>query len=145
MNSKIYFITWLSIFLSSTVHAAHVNSKSLREIFIRSFDSSSLKPEIDLTCFTCPKSSTNENCNLNAIDETCSQTKNKASALETNAVVKQQAENFAGCMTVHRFNAITQETIFIEKKCVNECLPSMVGCEPLATDRDIQVILFKYI
>lgn len=137
MHSGTYFLL-LSICLFSTVHAAHVNSKNLREIFIRSFDSSSRKPEIDLTCFTCRKSSTNENCNLNAIDETCSQTKNKASP-QIRSGFRQEPENFAGCMTIHRFNAVTQETIYIEKKCVNECSPSMVGCQALATDNDIQV------
>ena len=67
----------------------------------------------DLTCFTCDKSKTNEICNINAVDERCG----KASPIELN-----------GCMTTHQFNSVTRETIYVEKKCVQECLPSMVGC-----------------
>lgn len=141
MHPRTCFL-FLSICLFSTVHAAHVNSKNLREIFIRSFDSPSRKPEIDLTCFTCQKSSTNEICNLNAIDESCSQTNNKASP-QIRSVFRQEPENFAGCMTIHRFNVVTQETIYIEKKCVKECSSSMVGCQALVTDNDIQVSIFE--
>jgi hypothetical protein len=67
----------------------------------------------DLTCFTCDRSKTNEICNINAVDEKCG----KASSIELN-----------GCMTTHQFNSVTRDTIYVEKKCVQECLPSMVGC-----------------
>lgn len=93
--------------------------------------------KIDLTCFTCQKSSTNENCNTKAIDESCGSINKLENAL---ANVK-----MTGCMTIHRLNTKTRETIYIEKKCVQKCLPSMVGCSTLGIqpgnvfDQNVQV------
>ena len=50
-----------------------------------------------------------------------------------------------GCMTIHRFNTQTRETIYIEKKCVMKCSAEMVGCTALGIqpgnvfDKNVQV------
>jgi hypothetical protein len=67
-----------------------------------------------LTCFVCDKSISNEDCNRKAIDEPCSQTKER---------------NHHSCLTVHQFNSQTLETLFIEKKCIQTCSPELVGCQ----------------
>ena len=76
---------------------------------------------LDLTCFTCGKTSSNEECNKNAVDEPC-----------TNANLTQAGHvsniNKIACMTVHAYNYLNGETISIEKKCALDCTPQMVGC-----------------
>jgi len=120
------------------ITAAISTNQSLRDIFIRSN-----QVEADLTCFTCQKSSTNENCNIKAIDESCSQANDKLENPLINV-------KMTGCMTIHRFNTMTRETIYIEKKCVQKCTASMVGCSTLGlqpgnlVDQNVQVrITFK--
>ncbi len=105
----------LDVGLAATINTNQI----LRDLFVRS---SQVEPE--LTCFTCQKSSTNENCNIKAIDESCSQANNKLENPLINV-------KMTGCMTIHRFNTLTRETIYIEKKCVQRCLASMVGCTTL--------------
>ena len=89
----------------------------------------------DLTCFTCPESIDNNECNTRAIDEKCS---------DSNQLVDKK--KFSGCMTVHRFDSETKKTLTIEKKCVHECNESMVGCSIAnnnSTEPKIEVILIK--
>ena len=71
-----------------------------------------LKKEVDLTCFTCQRSKSNDECNRKAIDEPCDSRR-------------------PACLTVHRFNSLTMKTISVEKKCALDCSAKMVGCSVL--------------
>lgn len=101
-----------------------------------------------MTCFTCEKSRSNEECNRQAIDETCEQ---KLANSHSNALLTMKSSinmntNYS-CMTVHRFDAVAKKTISVEKKCSNDCRPDMIGCvaevssQPGGINQQIQVIL----
>jgi hypothetical protein len=76
----------------------------------------------ELTCFTCDKSISNDECNRKAIDEPC-----EITSQDQNSTNSKNNNNFA-CLTIHKFNSITLETISINKKCSLDCRPDMVGC-----------------
>jgi hypothetical protein len=84
------------------------------------FDDYSIRDQ--LTCFTCDESSSNEECNKNAIDEPCFLRSDK-SANQTGEARQKRA-----CMTVHKFNYLTLKTVSIEKKCTMSCAQETVGC-----------------
>ena len=69
-----------------------------------------------LTCFTCDKTGSNDECNKNAVDEPC------VSVNSTETVAK------FSCMTVHTYNRLAKKTISVEKKCALDCAPQTVGC-----------------
>lgn len=71
-----------------------------------------IKKQVDLTCFTCQRSKSNDECNRKAIDEPCDSRR-------------------PACLTVHRFNSLTMKTISVEKKCALDCSAKMVGCSLL--------------
>lgn len=96
-----------------------------------------------MTCFTCEKSRSNEECNRKAIDETCEQ-KLAASEHLRESSLAPNGRNYS-CMTVHKFDA--QNTISIEKKCSTDCRPDMIGCfvetvKRLGAIQQIQVGIF---
>lgn len=89
-----------------------------------------------LTCFTCDKSRTNDECNRKAIDEPCQQKlinymnvnlNERAAPSDVVATANSYAANFS-CLTIHKFDAQTLKTIYVEKKCSADCRPQMVGC-----------------
>lgn len=95
---------------------------------------------IELTCFTCDKSRSNEECNRKAIDETCQQKQINNNLLDAAAVTTQATATAVSfnysCMTVHRFDSSSKKTISIEKKCSADCRPDMIGCineQPIQT------------
>ena len=98
-----------------------------------------------LTCFTCGKSKTNEDCNKQAIDEPCRFDTNSTNKSNNKPI---QPKN-AACMTIHKFNKLTFKTISVEKKCSVKCDSNIVGCEtsPVLNqnniDEHIRVRFFK--
>jgi hypothetical protein len=84
-----------------------------------------------LTCFTCDISNTNQKCNSQAIDEPCNQ-QNIG-----------EEEKKQSCMTIHRFNSKTKQTLSVEKQCTTECTPHTVGCKS-SDSQNIQVIFHYY-
>lgn len=76
-----------------------------------------------LTCFTCDKSKSNDECNRKAIDEPCQQ--KLMNRLNSNFEI---ITNYS-CLTVHKFDLTTKTTLSIEKKCSIDCKTNMVGCQ----------------
>jgi hypothetical protein len=94
----------------------------------------------ELTCFTCDKSISNDECNRKAIDEPCKITNEDKNSTKT---------NFA-CLTIHKFNSVTLETISINKKCSLDCRPDMIGCSSTViksnpnNHQHVKVIIFSF-
>ena len=96
-----------------------------------------------MTCFTCSRSRSNDECNRKAIDESCAMPSSSPSAAATPG----RQPSYA-CLTTHRFSVLTSKTIYVEKKCVNDCVSHRSGCVVSsmqnATNKDIvQVCVFR--
>lgn len=103
------------------------------------FSDNSKSNQHQLTCFTCDKSNSNEECNRKAIDEPCFQSSDHQTPSNELLFAQNKLDRRnIGCLTVHNFDAMSKKTISIEKKCSLNCTMESVGCSTttLSTDSE---------
>jgi hypothetical protein len=111
-----------SIIRASQHAVTRPSTRSLNKVIEEFLQFESKLDKNQLTCFACDSTSkSNDECNSKAIDQTCS------AAATTNSKNAFQDVQFS-CMTIHTFNYSSLKTVSIEKKCVQECKITQIGC-----------------